>query len=147
MTSLKESCDAISNDRSDPKTQKSSPEKMAESKFFPRKLLALDNPEEGRKMTRGLLQLLFTPQLSQGEIHPGVLTFSFSCYKAGLRREKGCSTAVLHKHMVQDSLGSKDTAGDNSLSCLFIIEETHSSKFCVGFSVTRSFLVATAPQL
>lgn len=119
----------------------------SENKFFPRKLLALDNPEEGRKRTRGVLQLLFTHQVSQGEAIPGALTFSFSWYRTGLRTEKGCSTAVLHEHTVQDSLKSQDTAAANSLSCLFIIEETHSSKFCVGFSVTRSFLVVTAPQL
>lgn len=116
------------------------------SKFFSRKLLAVDNPEEDRKRTRGVLQVLFTHQVSQGETSAGVLTFSF-WYRTGLRTENGCSTAVLHEHMVQDSPKSQDTAAANSLTCLFIIEETHSSKFCVGFSMTRLFLVVTAPQL
>lgn len=147
-TDLKESCDSISNEIKGSKDTKIKPsEDGSENKFFPRKLLALDNPEEGRKRTRRVLQLLFTHQVSQGEAIPGVLTFSFSWYRTGLRTEKGCSTAVLHEHTVQDSLKSQDTAAANSLSCLFIIEETHSSKFCVGFSVTRSFLVVTAPQL
>lgn len=44
----------------------------SESKFFPRKLLALHNPEEGKKITGGVLQL---HQASQGETSPGVLTF------------------------------------------------------------------------
>lgn len=131
----------------DPRTQKSSPQKMAlRTSFSQENYWPWITQKRAGKGQEEYYFCSHTRFLRE-KLSQGVLTFSFSWYRIGLRTEKGCSTAVLHEHVVQDSLKSQDTAAANSLSCLFIIEETHSSKFCVGFSVTRSFLVVTASQL
>lgn len=137
-------------------TQKSRPEKMLRASEMLRELalrasFSLENywPWITQKRTGKGQEEYYKfclHQVSQGETSPGVLTFSF-WYRTGLRTENGCSTAVLHEHIMQDSPKSQDTAAANSLTCLFIIEETHSSKFCVGFRVTRLFFVVTASQL
>ena len=151
-TDLKQFCDSTSNDTTGSKGTTIWPsDDDSQSKFFLRNLLVLDNSEEGRKRTRGVLQLLFTHIKIKagfsGRHYPRCshillrLVQKQVCIQKRVVQQLFCSSIHCRK-----LLKSQDAVAANSLSCLFIVEETHSSKFCVGFSMTRELIIVTAPQ-
>lgn len=111
------------------------------SKFALRSEQDPESSEEARKRTRGIFQPLFT----HIKIKPGFPGRNQPrCSHILLQLEqKQVPTQEFIMHLLcinvhcRNSLKSQDAEAANSISCLFIIEETHSSKFCVGFSRTR----------
>lgn len=136
-TALKEFCDSTSSEMTG--SQGTKTQKMSLRASFSRKTYwswitqkrAGKGQEEYDNFCSHMLKL---NQVTQEETVPGVLTFSQKqvCIQKRVVQQLFCIN-------VHDTklLKSQDTVAANSLSCLFIIEETHSSKFCVGFTMTR----------